>query len=267
MKPTWIVQNNLGSTGNYEMMRDYATLAKIPFKGVHLRPFTDDIAEDPSGPIVYYGSCNAVRWARKTAMARGIFDNPEGFLHSTLRKQYGENILNHNSHVMTVGFFLDWAKKWSIYHSEIKFFVRSDDDEKTIAGQVANIAEVYDYLALNPNFTREQRILIAPRVDISAEYRCFVVDAKVISASKYGGYGSKLSNDWVRLNYTIEDVIEFAEHMCEFYVPHRIFVMDVCESIAGLKIVELNGFNSSGFYNADIPKIMDAVNTVVENNS
>jgi hypothetical protein len=58
---------------------------------------------------------------------------------------------------------------------------------------------------------------------------------------------------------TPETVTLFAESAARHWQPCEIFVMDIAEHQGGLRIIEINGFNSSGFYAADIPAIVAAV--------
>ncbi len=257
-KPTWIVQNNLGSTGNFETMEAHARAKRIPFNSVKIRPFTDDVPDDVEGKVVVYGSCGMIRAARKTRLSRGIFDNEEGFKLSTWRQHYGKALLNYEASSLPIEDFLILEP-----HAEegVKLFIRSDDDEKTIAGHVTDFQTFFKIKDL---YKPDQKILVSRYKEILAEFRSFIVDGKVISVSRYGHqYGTKLDSFYVKLKESKQEIEEFANKMAAIYCPHRVFVMDVCYTPDGLKIVELNGFNSAGFYDCDIPKIMDAVNSTL----
>jgi hypothetical protein len=41
--------------------------------------------------------------------------------------------------------------------------------------------------------------------------------------------------------------------------PDEVFMLDVCESGDGLRIVELNSFSCSGLYACDLPAVVAAV--------
>ncbi|MDQ1830369.1 ATP-grasp domain-containing protein [Massilia scottii] len=41
--------------------------------------------------------------------------------------------------------------------------------------------------------------------------------------------------------------------------PHDAFVIDACDCANGMKIVEINTLNSSGFYAADVQRLMLAL--------
>ncbi len=252
MKPNWIVQNNLGSTGNFETMQAYAKDTQIPFYGVKIRPFTDDIPEDPSGNVVVYGSCGMIRAARKTNLARGIFENEEGFKFKALKQGCRYALLNHDAVVYSIK---DFLTQWRGGNGP--FFIRGDDDEKHIVGHVTTRNEFEVDIVNRPTFDMDYKIVIAEPRKIYREFRCWCVDGQIVAASPYG----KVSQNYWLSKVTLGDAIGFAAEAVKVYAPHRIFVIDVCDSEDGLAIVELNGFNSAGFYEANIPAIMDAVNS------
>lgn len=57
----------------------------------------------------------------------------------------------------------------------------------------------------------------------------------------------------------LPEVISFAEARCQKYVPHEIFVMDVCQSADQYYILECGCLNAAGFYEADVYAIVRAV--------
>jgi ATP-grasp domain, R2K clade family 3 len=256
MKPLWIVQNNLGSTGNFEAMQAHAQATNIPFLSVKIRPFTEDVPEDNSnGPVVVYGSCGMVRAARKTRLARGIFDNEEGFKFKAVKEGYRGALLNHDACVWTVK---DFLTQWRGGNGP--FFIRGNDDEKHIIGHVTTRDKFQEDIVNRANIPDDYEVVISKPRQIYREFRCWCVDGNIVAGSAYGGAGNKLDNLYWYSKATLDDAISFAAEAVKVYKPHKIFVIDVCDSSDGLAIVELNGFNSAGFYEANIPAIMDAVN-------
>ena len=51
-------------------------------------------------------------------------------------------------------------------------------------------------------------------------------------------------------------VITYAEGLCSRFVPHDVFVIDICECGDRYYIVECNCMNGDGFYNAGIEAIV-----------
>ena len=79
-------------------------------------------------------------------------------------------------------------------------------------------------------------------------------DGKVITGSRYMTNG-KLSiskdfdqNAWI-----------YAQNMVDLYQPSRGFVIDVGLVDGEWKIVELNCFNSAGFYHSDVKIILSSL--------
>jgi len=50
--------------------------------------------------------------------------------------------------------------------------------------------------------------------------------------------------------------MDYAQRMADLYCPAKAFVMDVCMIESGMKIVEVNCINCSGFYDTDIQKLV-----------
>ena len=59
-----------------------------------------------------------------------------------------------------------------------------------------------------------------------------------------------------------DDEIDFVNNMISLYQPTKAFVMDIAYTDEGLKIVELNCINCSGFYEANIQKIIMELNYI-----
>jgi hypothetical protein len=50
--------------------------------------------------------------------------------------------------------------------------------------------------------------------------------------------------------------LDYVKDRIEEWTPHDAFVIDVCDTENGIKIVEINTLNSSGFYAADVQKLV-----------
>lgn len=111
--------------------------------------------------------------------------------------------------------------------------------------------EAADDVALN----LDTPVLFGSPKTLTKEWRAFIVDGKVISASRYQLQGEP--------SLSAEDVpaglVTFVEERCAEYQPHPIFVMDVALVDGNYFIIECNCFNGSGFYHCDIQQIVAAV--------
>jgi len=81
-----------------------------------------------------------------------------------------------------------------------------------------------------------------------------VVNKKVITASTYK------VGPYVRFTeYLDEDGLQFSAAMAAIFQPADAFVLDICLSDAGWKIVEVNCINSAGFYASNLQKLLIAL--------
>ncbi|WP_212006520.1 ATP-grasp domain-containing protein [Chitinophaga sp. HK235] len=106
------------------------------------------------------------------------------------------------------------------------------------------------------NISAKSRVLVSEPYNIAYEWRLWIVNKKVITASQYRKY--------FQLNKKPgcpAAVIEFAEARCQEYTPNDIFVMDVCLCGDEYFIVECGCMNSAGFYKGDIERIVKEVTT------
>ncbi|MFA5489577.1 MAG: ATP-grasp domain-containing protein [Candidimonas sp.] len=96
-------------------------------------------------------------------------------------------------------------------------------------------------------------IVSKPR-QIYDEYRMIVINGNIVAHSSYR-INQKFDMDGI----VPQDAIDFAKNMIEKYSPCKRFVIDVGCTDDGWKIVELNRFETSGLYNANLDNISDAM--------
>jgi hypothetical protein len=200
----------------------------------------------PPNPVIMMGSLGLRSVSDKRGWFPGHFHN-ENFDFSVWRVHYGEHLLNHDSFVCKFG---------EVTFQEKRFFARPTQDTKTFSGKIFDWAEFTEFQS-QKHYTKlnsETLISISPIKEISQEYRFFVVDGEVLTGSQY-----KLNGKGYLSVYIDDDIFEFAQKMVSIWQPSRAFVIDVCRSAIGLKIVEFNTFNCSGIYLCDVQKIIMAI--------
>ena len=89
---------------------------------------------------------------------------------------------------------------------------------------------------------------------IFSEYRFWIVHGDIICASLYKRGSKVMYSDQVDECY-----FDYVRDRISTWQPHAAFVIDVCDTPDGIKIVEINTLNSCGFYAADIPKLVMAL--------
>lgn len=258
---TWFIQNNMGSSSD---IQDYIDGVKASGATVHCLthiPFTEHLSIDwvrGQGAVVFYGSTSFIKAAQKLNVG-GVFFDDNTFTYDSWTKHYGSLLLNceDHAHRMTIGQVKDHAGE-----GEEDIFVRPQSDNKSFAGHVSTLGEFKKwcktvseggYYDLDSNTP----IIIARAYGIEAEWRFFIVDSKIISASQY-----KKNDKLYKALGAPKEAVDFANMVISLYEPSRVYVLDICRSAGNYFIVEAQGFNSAGHYLCDMKKVASSVNAV-----
>lgn len=261
MKPTWIIQTNMGSQSD---IQDYVQGVKESGANVievEYIPFSGELPEiNVSGPVIAYGAVSFIKEiqnSRKWPLA--VFGNPETFTYKAWAENYGEMLLNSPDGIelMNIG---DFALDKRDPSEDI--FVRPQHDTKSLVGAVWTAGEFKSWCleAQKGDFAdldKNTPILIAKPYGIAAEWRLFVVDNKVVSASQYHKKGKLYKSLGAP-----QDILDFAKKVIDRWNPAPAYTLDLCHSAGNCYIVEAQGFNSAGHYACDIKKVAEAVNEV-----
>lgn len=257
----WVVQTNLGK----QYAEDLELACKkldYEFKPVLIIPFCDRISDDIDNnkPTIFYG---ATRWIdniyKQNIWKPGVFFNPKS-IYSLWSQKYGEHSLNYGARQTT----LAELSKENHPQDEL-MFIRPVSDQKEFAGDVMKFRHIKQW---SNKLTRDSDIdldtvpiITASPVGIAHEWRLFIVDGKVSSGSHYRTYHKFQTSSDVP-----KEVIEFAEERTKEYSPAPVFVMDIGKSGDALYVIEIGCFNSAGFYDSDVEKIVyDVSQYIIEN--
>lgn len=250
----WILQQNLLSQVTFSAMQDVLTMRGIRHTPVNLIPFVNmlhpdvDVSEES---VFVYGSTGLGSVARAKGWLPGYFD--EDLEYSLYLKHYGEEMLNHDAVVATLG---QLERKWD------QFFLRPTADSKQFAGEVMTWEKFEEFRngvrtvedAEGVTLTLQDTVIMAPIKEIRAEFRFFVIAGEVVTGSRY-----KIGNLVQSSTEIPEAMLVYARHQVSRWQPNSAFTLDVAETDEGPKIVELNSANSAGFYACDLGCIVDAV--------
>lgn len=259
----WLVQSNLIKE---EVIGAFAAACAslghthIPLKII---PFSDSIEfafppfwEPPKGQFIPYGSTSMIKLLAKARFPNAaLFFNEENLRTSTWSKELGKRMLNHDARIMTL--------KEAMELKEGSFFMKPDNDLKDFTGSQVSaegIRKFYEEVSAGGfTFGTDIRVVICPLKNTGWEYRNFMIKDRVISSSSY-----KLRS-LCRVDERVpEEVIQFAEENARIWRPDDVYVQDIVETEEGLKVVEFNCFNGSGFYNCDLQKVVDEVSRFVQ---
>ncbi|MEL6585018.1 MAG: ATP-grasp domain-containing protein, partial [Pseudomonadota bacterium] len=101
----------------------------------------------------------------------------------------------------------------------------------------------------------ETAIMLCPPARILKEWRCWVVDGEVVTWSLY--------TEGRRVVYRSEiddDALSFAPRMVALNPGYQAaYVLDVCLTEEGLRLLETNCLNAAGLYAADLGRLVNGL--------
>lgn len=253
----WVVQRNLTSQADFEGIRNACEKIGVPFTGLDIIPFTSQLPEfDKSRRSIIYGSTtfNALAYENKS-LREGVFFDAQQFSIENYISKWGRYMLNYEA---TISSFEELMSSRHIPDDKL-LFIRPNDDSKSFAGEMKRFDEIknwFDTLVTveNNNLSPESRIVVSEPYNIQYEWRLWIVNKKVVAASKYREYFKLRKEEGCPPAVRI-----FAEERCQEYTPHDVFVMDICLCGDEYYIVECGGVNGAGFYKANIDNIVTNV--------
>ncbi|TDR42033.1 uncharacterized protein DUF4343 [Tahibacter aquaticus] len=250
----WILQANLFKEPEWETLLAALERFGLPHSIHTVVPFVGELLPAPvldTAKVICLGSYSMRHSARHFGWTPGIYDLFEqNFL--VQKDAWGERMLNFDSQVIA---FRDARLSEAA-------FVRPIDDSKYFAGGVFGPAEFAAWqhrvcdlnLDYGTSLTPETLIQVCRPKLIQAEYRFWIVGGQIVTRSLYKrgarvAYSSEVD----------ERLDRFVGEAIADWQPHRAFVIDVCDTPDGPRIVEINTLNSAGFYAADVQRLIGAL--------
>lgn len=209
--------------------------------------------EDIGNFVVPYGSTDMVLLAERRKWL-GLF---RGSMFSTVAwNEARDDMLNSDDTVMRVDEAVNYLSQ---YPADFPIFIRPSSGYKHFAGSRTTAAEALSWMKNTSTgkhtFQNGTMVSISPVKNIMSETRWFVVGGKVIDGSTYRVRGQRISG-----RITNQNDITVAQQYADKWLPNECCVMDLAETDEGIKVVEFNCFNSSGFYAHDINSVVRAMN-------
>lgn len=261
----WVLQNNIYEEEGFGRLLeslerlgcDVVHVKVVPFEG-RLEAIGGELPEKGADAIVL-GSYTLSRVAKQMDWRPGSFlkDLDWRVQHS----HWGDRMLNADALV----FAFD-----SVPFQELPFFMRPVHDTKAFTGLVLDWGQysewlaglqrcpeladpVYDPLGVNL-LTTATPVMVCSKKEIYSETRCWVVEGKVVTSSQYKVDRHKR---YQTPEFTDPRVVDFVEGLG--WYPDVVCVVDVADTPDDLKVIEVNNFNSSGFYLGDMQKVIAAI--------
>ena len=251
----WVIQENMFREKSVERLAETLSRLETPHTTVKVIPFGGGLVPEIEvpGPVVVVGSMSLSRHAVKMGWTPGAWMNADRFGYEAYIEAFGDHMLNHDARVLRFAEALD--------HDMETFFIRPDDDEKLFAGTIMDRDEFAEWQARiasadsTRTVTSNTKVIVSPLKTILSETRFIVVDGEVVTGSLYKRGGRILYDG--RFSPTVET---FARRQAQVWTPDRVCVLDIAETDKGMRIVEFNNFNSAGWYECDVQRVVEAIN-------
>jgi hypothetical protein len=270
----WILQENLFKETEWETL--VATLERfdIPYSVHKVIPFIGELvpapnilatlSKNPNGKVICFGSYSMRHSAQKFGWTPGVYDL-EPFDFRKQRAKWGDLMLNDDSQVFSFKnvLWLDGEPR----------FIRPIHDSKVFAGAVFEWEEFREWqkkicdlgVDYGTSLTRDTLVQVCQPKKIYAEYRFWIVDGQIVTYSLY-----KRGDRVIYSSDVDKHVLRFADQCVRHGditlsmrtsapQPHRAWVLDVCETPDGMRIVETNTINSAGFYAGNVQDLILAL--------
>lgn len=259
----WILQKNLTKPEILERIKSVLNGKDEIWEEVEVIPFSDEIPEiknKDSFKIIYGSTTFMLNAFKDNELKEGVFFEPTKFQMRNYVDKWNGKVLNSDGRLMKFG---ELKKLES--SPEKEWFIRPNNDGKEFSGRVEKFIDLKEWsvkvceLEL-PELNKETEVWISEPKEIKKEWRLFVVDNQIISASRYMNEGE--------LNESEEDIpegmIQFAVDRIFEYRIEDIYVMDIAEIENEYKLIECNCFNGTGFYKHDIEMVIQSVNNFIK---
>lgn len=251
----WILQNNLFNEAAYGVLLETLERFELPYSIHKVIPFVGDLIPEPDighKNVICMGSYSMRHYSKRKIWTPGVFDL-EPCTFEVQRKKWGTEMLNYDSVVYA---FKDANLDWP------EAFIRPIEDSKVFAGAVFERDAFREWqrkvVVLEEDYgnslTKDTLIQVTQPKVIFSEYRFWVVMGDIVCGSLYKRGDKVIYSDQVD-----EVFFSYVRDRIATWMPHAAFVIDVCDTPDGIKIVEINTLNSSGFYACDIPKLVMAL--------
>lgn len=212
--------------------------------------------------VVFMGAlANADKLRQLAIWEDGTFCDTEAFRCSSWYPRASSWLLNERWHQTTVQELVTThAVPEDIVDASGFAFVRPDSPLKPFAGRVCHIPTL-SLAGLDFGFYYDDvdlPIVVAPRKVVFEEWRFVVASERVVAGSGYVADGR------VGKAAPPSDVWKLAEEISSaMKAPEAVYVMDLCATSDGLRLVELNPFSGADPYDCDASSVVEAVSDLV----
>lgn len=233
---------------------EYCAARGLPFAD---RSLTSDldletwVLDDAEGMVVY-GSVGWMKRFKASRYGRWIDYDEDAFAATTWVPALGSAAFNAHGAELSVS---DVTGRLS--GSGTSLHVRPNRDDKAFAGGVFDATSwekmISEMGALTGMDMTEVTCWASEVRKIDAEIRCWFVEGELVEASYYRRCGSMYLE-----RITDAAILGRIASLGCLYLPCGNCVLDVALSEGGMTVLEFNPIHSSGWYAADVTRVLDA---------
>ena len=228
----WVIQQKIFKPINYQLLTESLDSQNIPYTSVSIPPQTFTLSPDVKNLDNVY-VCGAIKMAR---IAKEKNWYPGSFLNanydfSVWLRQLGEDLLNAD---FRIGKLID------VDVSGLdQFFIRPAEDNKAFDGMIMDRDMLLSWCRSEAKKSiHALKVIAAPLKKIYREYRFFIVESRIVTASLYRIDGKPSS-----LSDIPKQVAQYVESIVKKWLPSVSVVVDVALTDEGLKVIEFNNIN------------------------
>lgn len=261
MRTTWVLESNIFAEACFDEMLAHLKSRDYPHHVVRIIPFSHEVMGGVpaiAGPCVVYGSLGVQKLAQRERWQPGVWTNAQ-FSATAYASHLGDLFLNQGlvacrlSEVEATVRSLGWSE----------FFVKPNSDGKAFAGTLCGAGEIGAWVEqMRSSDLLEDNnveVVIARPRELGREWRAVMVDGRAVAYSLYKRY----RRVWQERSIEPE-ALAAAHAAAERFRPADVFVVDICETDDGMKVIEYNTFNSAGLYACDVGAIIGSISAWVE---
>lgn len=260
-KCTWIVQSSL-DMNTHDKICQICEDSQQPYLSLPLIPFANEFPEEINlvkYPAIIYGSTTCVQLASQHAyLKRTTYFNDKLLAPSVYCEKLGDRMLNEPLYIGAIS---------NLPNFDDLVFLKCNSDSKQIAGRVWEPSEIVELKDVtekqyaNGNIVSPDTVVfVSTPKNTEYESRLVFLNGEYLT----GSYYKHNNRPYMKFLDNVE-IISFAKDCIADYNPFPCTVIDIATTQCGMKVVEYNCFNASGFYQCEIDKIISSVSHYLEN--
>lgn len=242
----FLIQSNIRNPEDHQRTVEALNELGFSYEVFELAPGMEQIKTHSGRTDVFpYGSVKLAKLAKQnTDWFPGSFYGGN-HLYEVYSDRYKGYLLNETAQVFRVGENISWKEK------EQKF-IKPYREAKLFTGQVFSESEWTDFVYESLRGSEASYVQVSVPAFIYKEARIWVVGGKIAAGVYY-----KFHKQTPFESFVAPEGMAFAAEMIAVFNVAEAFVLDICLTENGWKIVEVNCINSAGFYpNLDIKRVL-----------